>query len=86
MIYLRVFDDYEAEMLVRNGKAEVVGPYQALVEENIEYALYGKDLKEEDLECMTQYVSDNWQDVIIDEEDIQRQIRGLIFSDEEDGE
>lgn len=86
MKYLKVFDDYEAELLIRNGHAEEIGPYQALVEENIKYALNTMNVsKEEDIEFMTKYVSDNWEEIEIDEQNIQDQIIDLVF-EEMDGE
>lgn len=39
MLYMKIFDDYEAERLEELGAGEIICPYNALMEEYIDYAL-----------------------------------------------
>lgn len=84
MMYLKIHDDNVAKkILEKYGCAETVGPFEALVDENINYVLTDLadryNLSEEDLSELETYLQFSWTEIYIDEDDIQDQLRDLAL-------
>ena len=85
MMYLKIHDDKITEKIIEAyGCAEIVGPFEALVDENINYVLDDLtdryNLSEEDLGELETYLQCSWTDIYIDEEDIQKQLKDLALN------
>ncbi len=83
MMYLKIHDDKVAEKILEEyGCAEIIGPFEALVHENINYVLADladkHNLSEEKLNKLETYLQGSWAEIYIDEEDIQDQLRDLL--------
>ena len=85
MMYLKIYDDNAAKkILEKYGCAEIVGPFEALVDENINYVLADLadryNLSKEDLSELETYLQYSWTEIYIDEDDIQDQLRDLALN------
>lgn len=85
MMYLKIHDDKIAEKILEEyGCAEIIGPFEALVDENINYVLADLadryNLSKEDLSELETYLQYSWTEIYIDEDDIQDQLRDLALN------
>lgn len=85
MMYLKIYNDEVAKKILEEyGCTEIVGPFEALVDENINYVLANladryNHLSEEDLGELETYLQYSWTEIYIDEDDIQDQLRDLAL-------
>lgn len=84
-MYLKIHDDKIAEKILEEyGCAKVIGPFEALVDENINYVLTDLadryNLSKEDLSELETYLQCSWTDIYIDEYDIQDQLKDLALN------
>lgn len=84
MMYLKIYNDEVAKKILEEyGCTEIVGPFEALVDENINYVLANLadryNLSEEDLSELETYLQYSWTEIYIDEDDIQDQLRDLAL-------
>lgn len=83
MMYLKIYDDNVAKKILEEYEcAKIVGPFEGLVDENINYVLADLadrySLSEEKLNELETYLQGSWAEIYIDEEDIQDQLRDLL--------